>query len=134
MGGDVDATDIVRHNMDGKSELLPEHLVLVLAMGAETEASVETERFVKDQTISRISMEYKAREHEEPILKGNPRRWVMFPSRYPEIWEMYKEGDRSVPGHNGLGAAHRLRATPHQARSCILRGLGWDRSVTPRRR
>jgi thiol-disulfide isomerase/thioredoxin len=91
----VDATGIVRQNMDGKSELLPEHLDLVLAMGAETEASVETERFVKDQTISRISMEYKAREHEEPILKENPRRWVMFPIRYPEIWEMYKKHEAS---------------------------------------
>ena len=34
----MDATGIVRQNMDGKSELLPEHLDLVLAMGADTEA------------------------------------------------------------------------------------------------
>ena len=34
---------------------------------------------------------HRPAEHEEPILKENPRRWVMFPSRYPEIWEMYKK-------------------------------------------
>merc|ERR1712194_76084 len=32
---------------------------------------------------------------DELLLKENPRRWVMFPIRFPEIWEMYKKHEAS---------------------------------------
>ena len=41
--------------------------------------------------IGRISKMFQARENEEPLLKENPNRWVMFPVQYPAIWEMYKK-------------------------------------------
>merc|ERR1739848_246156 len=44
---------------------------------------------------SRISQEFKELEKEEPLLKENPQRWVMFPIKYPEIWEMYKKHEAS---------------------------------------
>merc|ERR1719310_175538 len=44
---------------------------------------------------SRISAEYKALEATEPILRENPGRWVMFPIKYPEVWEMYKKQEAS---------------------------------------
>merc|ERR1719191_2386678 len=44
---------------------------------------------------SRISAEYKALEASEPILRENPDRWVMFPIKYPEVWEMYKKQEAS---------------------------------------
>ena len=31
----------------------------------------------------------KKLEKEDPLLKENPNRWVMFPIKYPQIWEMY---------------------------------------------
>merc|ERR1712060_1002703 len=31
----------------------------------------------------------------EELLRENPRRWVMFPIRFPEIWEMYKKHEAS---------------------------------------
>merc|ERR1712151_396919 len=31
----------------------------------------------------------------EPLLRENPRRWVMFPIRFPEVWEMYKKHEAS---------------------------------------
>lgn len=31
----------------------------------------------------------------EPILKENPGRFVMFPIRYPRVWEMYKKAEAS---------------------------------------
>lgn len=31
----------------------------------------------------------------EPLLKENPRRFVMFPIQYPDIWEMYKKAEAS---------------------------------------
>merc|ERR1712110_1231121 len=34
-------------------------------------------------------------EATDPLLRENPRRWVMFPIQYPEIWEMYKKHEAS---------------------------------------
>merc|ERR1719382_2254162 len=45
--------------------------------------------------LSRISKEFKELEKKEVLLVENPRRWVMFPIRYPEIWEMYKKHEAS---------------------------------------
>merc|ERR1711920_1063176 len=42
-----------------------------------------------------ISAEFKAAEKSEQLLMENPRRWVMFPIRFPEIWEMYKKHEAS---------------------------------------
>ncbi|CAE8630646.1 unnamed protein product [Polarella glacialis] len=44
---------------------------------------------------SRISAQYKELEKQDPLLKENPRRWVMFPLQYPEVWEMYKKHEAS---------------------------------------
>ena len=30
-------------------------------------------------------------DQEEPLLKDNPNRFVLFPIKYPDIWEMYKK-------------------------------------------
>uniref|UniRef100_A0A3Q1FHM3 Ribonucleotide reductase M2 b n=1 Tax=Acanthochromis polyacanthus TaxID=80966 RepID=A0A3Q1FHM3_9TELE len=32
---------------------------------------------------------------EEPLLRENPRRFVIFPIQYPEIWKMYKQAQAS---------------------------------------
>ena len=44
---------------------------------------------------SAISDKYKELEKQDPLLKENPRRWVMFPLQYPEVWEMYKKHEAS---------------------------------------
>lgn len=31
----------------------------------------------------------------EPLLKENPRRFVVFPIEWPDIWEMYKKAEAS---------------------------------------
>ena len=31
------------------------------------------------------------KDQEEPLLKDNPNRFVLFPINYPDIWEMYKK-------------------------------------------
>merc|ERR1719183_1761076 len=43
----------------------------------------------------RVSKQYKALEMEDPLLKENPQRWVMFPIKYPAVWEMYKKHEAS---------------------------------------
>merc|ERR1719310_146221 len=45
--------------------------------------------------LSRVSAEYKELEKSDPLLMENPRRWVMFPIQYPEVWEMYKKHEAS---------------------------------------
>merc|ERR1719367_668945 len=44
---------------------------------------------------SRISAEYRELQKSDPLLKENPRRWVMFPIQYAQIWEMYKKHEAS---------------------------------------
>ncbi|XP_031698119.1 ribonucleoside-diphosphate reductase subunit M2-like [Anarrhichthys ocellatus] len=34
-------------------------------------------------------------EEEEPLLKNNPHRFVIFPIRYHDIWQMYKKAEAS---------------------------------------
>lgn len=31
----------------------------------------------------------------EPLLRENPRRFVIFPIQYPDIWKMYKKAEAS---------------------------------------
>jgi ribonucleotide reductase beta subunit family protein with ferritin-like domain len=45
--------------------------------------------------VSRISAEFIELEKNDPLLKENPQRWVMFPIHYHEIWEMYKKHEAS---------------------------------------
>lgn len=35
------------------------------------------------------------KEEDEPLLKENPRRFVLFPIQYTEIWQMYKKAEAS---------------------------------------
>jgi ribonucleoside-diphosphate reductase subunit M2 len=44
---------------------------------------------------SHVSEKFKDLEKEDPLLKENPNRWVMFPIQYPQIWEMYKKHEAS---------------------------------------
>ncbi|KAI0097643.1 ribonucleoside-diphosphate reductase small subunit [Nemania sp. FL0031] len=37
----------------------------------------------------------KAEEAEEPLLQENPQRFVLFPIKYHEIWQMYKKAEAS---------------------------------------
>merc|ERR1711907_124708 len=42
-----------------------------------------------------MAEEWKGLEKDDPLLKENPNRWVMFPIKYPQIWEMYKKHEAS---------------------------------------
>ncbi|KAL8680399.1 MAG: hypothetical protein Q9186_003428 [Xanthomendoza sp. 1 TL-2023] len=37
----------------------------------------------------------KAEEADEPLLQDNPQRFVLFPIKYHEIWQMYKKAEAS---------------------------------------
>lgn len=37
----------------------------------------------------------KSLEENEPLLRENPRRFVMFPIQYHDLWRMYKKAEAS---------------------------------------
>ena len=53
------------------------------------------DKVVSEYQGSRISKEWKKYEAEETILKDNPQRWVMFPIKHQQVWEMYKQHEAS---------------------------------------
>lgn len=55
--------------------------------------NAEHEKFLSTHKVHRH--ELKGLEAEEPLLKENKRRYVMFPIRYHEIWQMYKKAEAS---------------------------------------
>merc|ERR1711937_599768 len=50
---------------------------------------------VANTPVSHISAQYRELEKMDPLLMENPRRFVMFPIKYPQIWEMYKKHEAS---------------------------------------
>merc|ERR1740129_246966 len=53
------------------------------------------EAFAKKPPLSRVSADLIELEKNDPLLSDNPQRWVMFPIKYPEVWEMYKKHEAS---------------------------------------
>merc|ERR1711972_961274 len=45
--------------------------------------------------VSRTSAEFRELEKADPLLKENPRRWVLFPIEHPAVYEMYKKHEAS---------------------------------------
>jgi ribonucleoside-diphosphate reductase subunit M2 len=54
-----------------------------------TESKTQTEE--EDQALALI----RRLEAEEPLLKPNPHRFVLFPIKYHEVWQMYKKAEAS---------------------------------------
>ncbi|KPM46198.1 Ribonucleoside-diphosphate reductase small chain [Neonectria ditissima] len=46
-----------------------------------------------DKTVAAPAI--KAEEMDEPLLQENPQRFVLFPIKYHEIWQMYKKAEAS---------------------------------------
>eukprot|EP00933_Yihiella_yeosuensis_P068155 TRINITY_DN734_c0_g1_i3.p1 TRINITY_DN734_c0_g1~~TRINITY_DN734_c0_g1_i3.p1 ORF type:complete len:498 (-),score=151.94 TRINITY_DN734_c0_g1_i3:89-1582(-) len=70
---------------------LPEDLETALNSAGAT----QTQAVAPTGGQSRISAEFKELEKEDPLLKENPGRWVMFPLKHPAVWEMYKKHEAS---------------------------------------
>jgi len=59
-------------------------------------ANVATEQDINSTApVSEISKKFRELEKSDPLLMDNPNRWVMFPIKYPEVWEMYKKHEAS---------------------------------------
>ncbi|XP_034080776.1 ribonucleoside-diphosphate reductase subunit M2 isoform X3 [Gymnodraco acuticeps] len=65
-----------------------------------TPPSLNTTRILASKTARKIFSDsepkaMKKMEEEEPLLKENPRRFVVFPIQYHDIWQMYKKAEAS---------------------------------------
>ncbi|KAI5697723.1 hypothetical protein M8J75_014653 [Diaphorina citri] len=51
---------------------------------------------IKDKsTLKQVSAPVKENVETEPLLRDNPRRFVIFPIQYQDIWKMYKKAEAS---------------------------------------
>lgn len=64
-----------------------------------TPPSLSNTRILASKTARKIFSEsttqQKSVSQEEPLLKENPRRFVIFPIQYHDIWTMYKKAEAS---------------------------------------
>ncbi|KAF9416533.1 Ribonucleotide-diphosphate reductase (RNR), small subunit [Podila epigama] len=49
---------------------------------------------IEDGLIQKLN-EMKVAEQDEPLLRPNPRRFVLFPIKFHEVWQMYKKAEAS---------------------------------------
>jgi len=49
----------------------------------------------KEMGFKEIMAEKRRQNQEEPLLKDNPRRFVILPIQYGDIWQMYKKAEAS---------------------------------------
>ena len=70
----------------------------------------------------------------EPILQVNKQRFVLFPIKYPRVWEMYKKAEASFWTAEEVDLAVSC-ALPsrHQARHWRRHGAGTGSGAAPRR-
>ncbi|KAK2855821.1 hypothetical protein Q5P01_004556 [Channa striata] len=55
----------------------------------------KTARKIFDDASPKAVKKSSSSEQEEPLLKDNPRRFVIFPIQYHDIWQMYKKAEAS---------------------------------------
>lgn len=56
-------------------------------------------------------------EKAEPLLKENPRRFVIFPIQYHDIWQMYKKAEASFWTAEEVREACAIRKAWHPCHS-----------------
>ncbi|CAK7562526.1 MAG: Ribonucleotide-diphosphate reductase (RNR), small subunit [Sporothrix epigloea] len=63
-------------------------------LSTESSEADELAKQAAEERKSRIAA-IKATEADEPLLQDNPQRFVLFPIKYHEIWQMYKKAEAS---------------------------------------
>uniref|UniRef100_A0A452I132 ribonucleoside-diphosphate reductase n=1 Tax=Gopherus agassizii TaxID=38772 RepID=A0A452I132_9SAUR len=65
------------------------------AMGDRWGRAPPQEAVGPERGFSSDAIENDFKPNEEPLLRKNPRRFVIFPLQYPDIWNMYKKAQAS---------------------------------------
>ncbi|KAK4123984.1 putative ribonucleotide reductase small subunit RnrA [Parathielavia appendiculata] len=62
---------------------------------AEIDANHKTTMNKTEEPKAPVAPTIKPEEADEPLLQENPQRFVLFPIKYHEIWQMYKKAEAS---------------------------------------
>jgi len=81
----VEATQLM--SLKDKDQLTTKKAPLGTSTLQNSISKPSTDLVKKEQT--------KPKEQEEPLLKANPRKFVVFPIQYHDIWQMYKKAEAS---------------------------------------
>jgi ribonucleoside-diphosphate reductase beta chain len=67
-------------------------------MSETKETNINVRTLSRGDSIDSIMspIELSSSCNEEPLLKSNPNRYVIFPIKYPKIWEFYKKQERAI--------------------------------------
>ncbi|KAH7313291.1 ribonucleotide reductase [Stachybotrys elegans] len=68
---------------------------LVNDMDAKQKTITEETKKVEQKPEAPVVSTVKSLEADEPLLQENPQRFVLFPIKYHEIWQMYKKAEAS---------------------------------------
>lgn len=82
--GGTKETAAIDAKLSARSKFVEEHIA---------EAVLAHEEFKKSHAVHRHQL--KGTEKDEAILVENKRRFVLFPIKFPEIWEAYKRAEAS---------------------------------------
>ncbi|KAI0480596.1 ribonucleotide reductase [Xylariaceae sp. FL0804] len=67
----------------------------VESLATEIESNKPTMEKPQEESKVAVAPTIKAEEADEPLLQENPQRFVLFPIKYHEIWQMYKKAEAS---------------------------------------
>ncbi|KAK9780624.1 putative Ribonucleotide reductase [Seiridium cardinale] len=65
---------------------------------ADAPVEIETQKptiEASKEVVKAVAPTVKQEEADEPLLQENPQRFVLFPIKYHEIWQMYKKAEAS---------------------------------------
>ncbi|TFB01766.1 hypothetical protein CCMA1212_006215 [Trichoderma ghanense] len=81
---------------DKENQPLDESALESLAKEMDNHKPAETVKKVEKEAAKPVvAPTIKPEEIDEPILQENPQRFVLFPIKYHEIWQMYKKAEAS---------------------------------------
>ncbi|MCJ1329449.1 Ribonucleotide-diphosphate reductase (RNR), small subunit [Thelotrema lepadinum] len=81
-------------SLENKENISQDH---VLPPAKEVDVELKkpiTELVKKDEKVA-VAPSIKLEEVDEPLLQENPNRFVLFPIKYHEVWQMYKKAEAS---------------------------------------
>ncbi|KAI3343452.1 ribonucleoside-diphosphate reductase small subunit [Ustulina deusta] len=67
----------------------------VHSLASQIDTNAPTTEKPKEEPKAVVASGIKAEEADEPLLQENPQRFVLFPIKYHEIWQMYKKAEAS---------------------------------------
>jgi ribonucleoside-diphosphate reductase subunit M2 len=74
---------------ENETNVLPNKQIKLKGMDDVTKNPQEDSNAV--ESIANRAPSYQFDPSKEPLLRDNPRRFVVFPIEYPDIWQMYKK-------------------------------------------